>query len=172
MNFITKLDNTADNFFEKIRGNKFIDKVFYLASEVADFSIGWHLIAFSLVLFDSGLLDHWIRLAIALLIESVLVNQFIKKLFNRERPPISEKLSIHGRRPKTTSFPSGHSSSATVAVILLSLASPKYIYLWIFLGLLVATSRIHNRMHHLSDVLAGVILGSAFALSASYIWPI
>jgi undecaprenyl-diphosphatase len=65
------------------------------------------------------------------------------------------------RRPQTSSFPSGHASSAVLAASVLSKGSrlaPAYK----IIAALVATSRIHVRAHHASDVLAGAAVGLIF----------
>jgi len=171
-NTLLAIDTFIDKVFDKRRGSKFLDKIFFVASEAADFAIAWHLIALSLLAFDTSLFSWWVRFIVCLVIESIIVNQIIKRIFNRQRPPISEKLSIHGRRPKTTSFPSGHASSAALASFLLSVAAPSLIFIWITLAVIVAASRIYNRMHHLTDVVAGGIIGFGLAVLAVNVWTV
>jgi len=76
------------------------------------------------------------------------------------------------RRPKTRSFPSGHASSASLAAVLLSDALPGLKPLWAAAATTVAASRIHNRMHHGSDVIAGAVIGSAMGLAAKRLRPV
>jgi undecaprenyl-diphosphatase len=69
------------------------------------------------------------------------------------------------RTPRTTSFPSGHASSAFLAATLLSDSSrAKPVYFAI--ATIVATSRIHVRIHHASDVAGGVAIGLALGALA------
>lgn len=65
------------------------------------------------------------------------------------------------RKPQTSSFPSGHASSAVLAASILSEGS-KMGLAYKVLAALVATSRIHVRAHHASDVLAGAVVGMIF----------
>ena len=58
--------------------------------------------------------------------------------------------------PLTTSFPSGHSSTAVVAAILLSAARPQGRPVYWASAALVASSRVYVRIHHASDVVGGV----------------
>ena len=63
------------------------------------------------------------------------------------------------RIPRTSSFPSGHASSAFFAAVALrdSPGAP----LIFAAAAIVAASRVHVRMHHASDVVAGALLGAA-----------
>lgn len=110
-------------------------------------------------------------MAVALGVESILVNAMIKPLFKRERPDLIEG-SPKLRRPKTSSFPSGHSSSAGMAAVLLSGAAPRLKPVWWVLSTIVGTSRIHARMHHGTDVAAGAVLGAFLGAVTKRISPI
>ena len=111
-------------------------------------------------------------MALALGIESAVVNGGIKPLFNRPRPADWEDAAgKQVRRPKTASFPSGHASSGAVAAVLLSDAVPALRPVWWGLAATVAASRIHTRMHHASDVLAGAVVGTAIGLVARSLAP-
>ena len=163
---ILLFDHTIDKQFDKVRGRKPADLVFYAASEIADFSVLWHIINLATLAVRPSKRREAVRLAVALGAESILVNGILKRIFKRERPPLLDERVYDVRRPKTTSFPSGHASSASLAAVLLSASMPKAKKLWWFLALVVATSRIHNRMHHPSDVAAGAIGGTAMGLAA------
>lgn len=137
--------------------------MYYWLSFVAEFSILWQIAALVILAPFEDLRSQWIRLLIILLIESLLVNQVIKRITNRSRPEPTTKITTRPRRPKTTSLPSGHASSATLAAILLSIARPQLTIVFVILAVLVSASRIHNRVHHATDVLAGVATGVVFA---------
>jgi undecaprenyl-diphosphatase len=65
------------------------------------------------------------------------------------------------RTPSTSSFPSGHASSATVAaIILIWMTGFPLAILWIIMAGVVALSRVVVRIHHLSDIVGGVITGA------------
>lgn len=97
---------------------------------------------------------------------------FTTLLIDRERPDV-EKLD-HSLRP-TSSFPSGHAGAATglyFTLGLLALRIPNPALRRVVVGvclaipLLVATARVYRGMHHVSDVLVGVLNGSVAALVA------
>jgi undecaprenyl-diphosphatase len=166
------IDDSADNLFDELRSNPKANWVFYAASEAADYSVAWHVISIGLAAVNPHRKNDAVRMATMLGVESIVVNGAIKRLTDRERPAPLENPTHNVRRPKTKSFPSGHASSATLAAILLSDAYPAARPLWIGLAAIVSASRIHNRMHHASDVAAGVALGGVFGLMAKRLWPL
>ena len=102
---------------------------------------------------------------------TVLVNAMIKPIFDRQRPDLIEG-APHLRRPKTASFPSGHASSGAMAASLLSDAVPALRPLWIAAAGVVGTSRVHARMHHGSDVVAGFVVGAALGSVVKALRPL
>ncbi|MEZ5218677.1 MAG: phosphatase PAP2 family protein [Ilumatobacteraceae bacterium] len=57
-------------------------------------------------------------------VESLLVNQGLKRLFRRDRPTTTGDDRYRVRQPSTSSFPSGHASAAFFAARLLTRRSP------------------------------------------------
>lgn len=170
--WIGRLDDAVDAQFQLLRGNPVADRTFYIASEAADFSIAWHVINLVMVVVRPSRRRHAVRLAVMLGLESILVNGVLKRFTRRARPDLLEERAYEVRRPKTSSFPSGHASSAALAAVLLSDAAPRLRPLWGTLAAVVAASRIHNRMHHASDVAAGAALGTMVGLAAKRFWPL
>lgn len=155
---IARFDAGADALFDHLRGNPVADRVFYTASELGDFSLVWHLMATARGVRRGGDARGTARVMAAMGIESVVVNGLVKSLFRRSRPIVDHERPHRLRKPRTSSFPSGHASAATVFVIVAadgSRPSP----LHIALATTVAVSRIHVRIHHASDVLGGVVVG-------------
>ncbi|MFV0527008.1 MAG: shikimate kinase [Acidimicrobiales bacterium] len=169
---VRRFDDSADRLMRPGRGHRVADWVAYAASESADYSKLWHAIGITMALCSPRLRPHAARLAVALGVESVLVNGGIKRFIRRERPPLLDDRAFEVRRPRTQSFPSGHASSATLAASLLSDAVPALRPLWVGTAATVAASRIHNRMHHASDVVAGALLGWLFAAIVRRVWPL
>ncbi len=156
-----RFDAEIDRIFAMVRGNAPIDRLYYSASAVGDWSLIWHVLGVAQGLADRR--NGWrraLRLSVALGIESALVNGVIKSFFRRTRP-VHDGLRPHNlRTPATSSFPSGHASSAFMAAHLLAEKS-RVAPLWYGLAAVVATSRIHVRIHHGSDVVGGALLGLA-----------
>ena len=103
-------------------------------------------------------------------VESLVVNQGIKRLFKRERPTLAGDPRLPVRRPSTSSFPSGASSGFFKAT-LMSEGDPELAPLWFALAAVVATSRAYVRVHHASDIVAGAAIGLALAVVARRVWP-
>ncbi|MEM9650963.1 MAG: phosphatase PAP2 family protein [Actinomycetota bacterium] len=170
--FVARFDDAVDGLFTGLRGSPTADRIFYLASEGADYSRAWHAIGLVMALVSPSRRPDAVRLAIALGVESAIVNGVLKNVVPRERPPLLDDRAYDVRRPKTKSFPSGHASSATMTAVLLSDALPKLKPVWWGLAAVVSASRVHNRMHHGSDVAAGAIIGTAMGVLTKRIRPL
>jgi membrane-associated phospholipid phosphatase len=155
---VQKFDESVDRAFDQVRGKPWADKLFYGASEAANHSMLWHAIAWGRGIVFSGRRSEAAKLSVALGIESALINGPVKMLFRRERP-VHETERPHALRvPLTSSFPSGHATSGFCAAMLLSRRS-KAGPLYFVAAAIVASSRIHVRIHHASDVVAGAAIG-------------
>lgn len=169
---IKRFDDHIDGWFHRLRGNPTPDRVFYIASEAADYSRAWHAIGITMAVFSPSRRADAVRLAVALGLESAIVNGGLKNLFPRERPPLLPDATYDVRRPKTRSFPSGHASSATLTAVLLSDAVPKLKPVWWGLAAVVSASRVHNRMHHGSDVAGGAVVGTTMGILVKRLKPL
>src|SRR5699024_8605053 len=150
-----------------------IDRLFLQASRLADFSVLWQLVGLVQGLrSDPDDDEATVRLGMVLLLESALVNQGIKRLFRRQRPQPTDAGAQELRTPQTSSFPSGHASAAFTAAGMLAQREPHLRPLIYAAATIVATSRIHARVHHGSDVIAGAALGIVFAKVANRLWPL
>jgi len=164
---MTRFDAAADRILEPLRINKASIALFGFASFVGDFSIAWHVIGFVRAIGSTDRLQQAFALSIALGVESLIVNQGIKKLFRRERPTTSGDDRFDVRTPSTSSFPSGHASSATfAAIILISFTGWPWGIAWVGVALVIALSRVVVRIHHLSDIVGGIITGAVLGAIA------
>ena len=158
---VDRLDERLDAYFEPLRNSRPLVYVFNTSSAVGDFGAIWHVIGVVGAL--NGALSWGQTVALAALMgtESLLLNQGVKRIFRRSRPTVAGDDRFTVRRPLTSSFPSGHSSSAFFAAVILSgwLTAP-YIVATFVLAVIIATSRVAVRIHHVSDVVAGAAVGS------------
>jgi undecaprenyl-diphosphatase len=160
---VDQVDDAVDEWWNRFRGNPLLDRLYYTASEAADFSLLWHVAGVvQAIIEDDPKIA--IGLSTALGVESALVNGPVKSMFRRSRPVQDVPRPHHLRQPKTSSFPSGHASAAMVAAALLSRHTGGAA--WYAVGAVVATSRIHVRIHHASDVAGGVVIGVALGAIA------
>lgn len=168
---VSRFDDRVDGWFDHARGHPVPDRIFYAASELGDFSLLWLLLASARSLRSERDQKAAVRLGVCALTESVLVNGVIKSFFRRTRPVIDAVRPHHLRIPLTSSFPSGHATAAACNVILLSEDDPRW-PLYVALGAVVATSRVYVKIHHASDVLAGLGVGVGLGLLAKRMWPL
>ena len=154
-------DSSADKALEPLRRNRFTQRLFSFASTIGDFSIIWHIIAVLYAIGSTARLEQSIALSITLGCESLIVNQGIKRIFRRTRPTISGDDRFTVRTPSTSSFPSGHASSATcAAIVLTSFTGFPIAIIWVIIAIVVALSRVIVRVHHLSDIVGGIVTGA------------
>lgn len=168
---VDEWDDKVDEWFEQLRGKPTFDRLFYVASELGDHSLLWHLLATGRAAASFRAEPAAIRVVAALAVESGLVNGVVKSMFNRSRPINTAERPLRLRIPRTSSFPSGHASSATMAAILLADKS-KIGPLYATAAALVALSRIHVRIHHASDIAGGVAVGAALGALVKKLAPL
>ncbi|MCY3962247.1 MAG: phosphatase PAP2 family protein [bacterium] len=167
---VEAFDEAAEQLFNRLRGHPMADRVFYTASELGNFSILWHALAWAGATSKRGR-RRALRVSVALAVESALVNGPIKSAFNRSRP-LAERDHPHRlRQPLTSSFPSGHASAAVVAAALLAESRRRRWPFWVAASV-VAASRVHVRIHHASDVVVGALVGAVIARLFKKIWPL
>jgi len=169
---VVNFDEAVDRKVDGLRGHAGLDKVMYGASELGDWSLIWHVIGVGQAVLPGRDPMTAVRVSAILGAESLLVNGALKSMFRRRRPIWEEdRPRPHRvRTPHSSSFPSGHASSAFTAAGILSHGDP----LWpVYYGLavVVASSRVYVKMHHASDVLAGAALGIGLAGVARRLWP-
>lgn len=172
---IDRFDDRFDRRVDVLRGNWFFDRLFYTASFFADHGVLWIALAVVRYFTNVGGADaaHFagIRAVLTEWGQSILVNLGIKQIFRRSRPVIQEPRPFYLRTPRTTSFPSGHSTASFSAAVLLSQGTP---WAWFLfpLAAIVSFSRIYVRIHHASDVIGGIILGVILGVTVAHFAPL
>jgi undecaprenyl-diphosphatase len=161
---IAAFDDAAERALDRLRGPA-ADAVFHTCSIAADHSLVWHWCGAARALRRGGDLRYAARFAAAIGIESFVTNALVKSLFRRVRPAAPRDLDLPAgmHRPITSSFPSGHATSAFCAATLLgpgNATAPA----WYAAATLVAASRVYVRLHHASDAAAGAALGVALGI--------
>lgn len=154
-------DDRIDRRVEPIRNVHAIVVLFMVASAVGDFGLLWHAIGLIRAIGSVDRFHDALVFSSMIGIESILLNQGIKRFFRRTRPTERGDNRISVRTPSTSSFPSGHASSAFFsALVLTHWVTWQWTILFYLLATIIAISRIGARIHHASDVLAGAITGT------------
>lgn len=177
---VGRFDRWVDQRFASLRGRALADWVFYLASALGEHGLVWFLLAGARALRANGERNRIdgegnrraaARAGVGLALEWVVVNVGLKSLVRRRRPHAGGERPLYLRVPRSSSFPSGHASSSTFAVVVLGEGDPWW-PAYATLALTVATSRIHVGIHHASDVLGGAATGLALGALARRLVPL
>ena len=95
----------------------------------------------------------------------------LKKLFKRKRPYVVHTALERIHIPSDEfSFPSGHATAGFLMAYLVSHFFPELtlaMYLWV---LFIALSRVLLRVHFVSDILAGMLLGTGISMATLWIF--
>ena len=165
--FIQQIDDTIMIFIANNLHTPFLDRLMVFFTALGDSSRLWIGLIIFLILFKKD--RKWgILIAVALIFESLLCDNFLKPLVARERPftrlsafPAGTPLIV---LPRSYSFPSGHTMSSFVAATILYCRQKSSGIFFYIIAALIGFSRIYLFVHYPSDVFAGIILGIILAL--------
>lgn len=158
---IDRLDERLDSWFEPMRNSRPLVYVFNTSSAVGDFGAIWHVIGIVGALNGALSWSQAVVLAALMGTESLMLNQGVKRIFRRTRPTAAGDDRFTVRRPLTSSFPSGHASSAFFAAVILSgWVSTGWIVTFFVFAVVIALSRVVVRIHHVSDIVVGSLVGA------------
>ena len=164
---LTAFDTRFDRLLEPTRNFKPTVWLFTAATALGDFGMLWHIVGIVRAVADYSRVKQALILSALMGVESLVLNQGIKRFFKRERPTVKGDSRFKIRKPHTSSFPSGHASSAFfAAVVLTRWSSGPAIATWFAFAVIVATSRVAVRIHHATDIFAGALVGTAMGLLA------
>lgn len=167
---INNLDIWILDFINDNLHNPILDKLMMFITSLGNSGLIWIVISIILITIPKYRKVGVMALC-ALILTTILGEVILKNILQRSRPftkvPDFELLI---KAPLSYSFPSGHTgSSFAVAGILGSKFKKSRIYIYI-LAMLIAFSRLYLYVHYPSDVLAGVVLGSASAFIVLYLF--
>lgn len=160
-----------DAKFDLLRGRPVADQIFYSASELGEFGLIWMFLAALRAVRSRQGRGVARRVVTGMAIESVLINGVVKSVFRRRRPPWQTDHPRRLRRPLTSSFPSGHATSAFTGAILLSEGDPLW-PVYFAIAPIVAFSRVYVKAHHASDVVAGIAIGCGLGILGRRLLPL
>ena len=152
----------------------FLDAVMPVITLLGDAGIFWIAIAVVLLFFPKTR-KIGLGMGAALVMGLLICNCMLKPLTARIRPydyqlqhfGVTIKLLIEAQHD--FSFPSGHTIASFEAATVILLHNKKFGIPAMLLACLIAFSRLYLYVHYPTDVLASVILGTAFAILGSFL---
>jgi len=164
-----RFDDKFDALLEPMRNKRSVVVIFSIATALGDFGILWHIIGFVRSIGSTERLHQALFFSAMIGVESLILNQGIQRMFRRTRPTERGDDRFTLRKPRTSSFPSGHSSSAFFSALVLTSITPwQWWVLFYAFAVSIATSRVGVRIHHASDVIGGVIAGTVMGIPGFY----
>lgn len=161
-NMIKKIQKIDDMVLEKFKAINIpvLNKIMIVITSLGTFGSVWFAIALIMLILPKYR-SVGFNMLVALGITHLLGEFMLKRLVARSRPCHKlddEDLIID--RPKYYSFPSGHTAASFCVVGVVFLRCQPVIWVPILiLAALIGFSRLYLRVHFLTDVLVGAVLG-------------
>lgn len=168
MNSVTAWDLSILHFVENNLQNPvltFFFKIFTYASEAG---ILWIILAVVLLI-SKKYRKQGVFAALSLILCLLAVNICLKNAIARPRPFAIDEFSLLIPKPGEFSFPSGHTSVSFCGALFLTLTNKKWAIPAYAVAVLTALSRIYFTVHYPTDVIGGMIAGTAVTLIAYFI---
>lgn len=157
---IDKVDEFGDRAIHYIyKKNKYLDKTMIWITVSGDLGIIWIIISFFLLTKEKHM-KVGIMMLLSIALASILGEGILKHIVKRKRPFIRNRLiELLIAEPSTYSFPSGHTASSFAAATVFVNTNMALSSAIVVLAVLISFSRVYLRVHYLSDVIGGAILG-------------
>lgn len=163
INKIVEIDNKALNFFNR-NSKPALAKIFSKLTLLGNGGVYAIIIFIVMFLYPLTRYQSYL-IGVASGINAIVVNLIIKRIAKRTRPFNLNDIDIMIAHPKDYSFPSGHTSITAAATVVLIYYGIYYnigvwfIILNILFLFLMGLSRLYLKVHFLSDVIVGGIIG-------------
>ena len=170
--FLKPLDNTIINFIQGLE-NPMLTSIYLNTTNIADVKQSAVITAMIVTILFARKFKREALFLTLTMGTCGIVMAFIKTIFNRPRPNIHRLVELN-----SLSFPSGHSTSATILYLSLALLFIKLMKKNTYTPILVAlvgilfivSSRIYLGVHYPTDTIAGISLGSVIVLIYNLIY--
>ena len=148
--------------------NPILDKIMIAITSLGNAGLVWIGIAIFL-LFIKRTRKCGFLMLISMLLGLILGNGILKNLIARDRPCwIDTNMPLLIPNPHDYSFPSGHTLASFEAAIMIFLHNKKWGAISLAAAVLIAFSRLYLFVHFPTDILGGMILGTAISMAVYY----
>lgn len=166
---IKNIDNRVLEKIGKIH-KPVLNKIMIVASRSANIGFIWWMVCIPFLVHPDWRLtglNFVLALAIAHLMGEIIIKHIVKRVRPCHNLGDDEQLID---RPRFYSFPSGHTTAsfAVVGVALLRCRLITFLPI-LALAILIGFSRIYLRVHYLTDVIAGMILGLCCGIGSVFL---
>lgn len=168
LDYLISTDRSLFLFINHLPHSPFLNNFFGILSGVGYAGIIWMCIGLALFAWEE-MKERRSLMAqlIALTGSFLLVDIAMKNLFQRLRPQFRLPTTVVVLDPSSSfSFPSGHATTAFAMAYVLSRYHPKWKAYYYILALLIAFSRIYLGKHYPSDIIVGMMVGTAIGICA------
>ena len=167
--FLKPLDNAIINFIQGLE-NPILTSIYLNTTNIADMKQSAIITVMIVIILFARKFKREALFLTLTMGTCGIVMAFIKTIFNRPRPNIHRLVELN-----SLSFPSGHSTSATISIALISIKlMKKTTYTPILVAtvgiLFIVSSRIYLGVHYPTDTIAGMSLGSAIVVVYNLIY--
>lgn len=163
MEFVQAIDNNIVLWVKEFITCDFLNLTMPFVSSVGNVGIIWIIIGLSIIIFSKKHRRWGIVLLLALGVTALIGNGIIKPIVGRMRPFDNLMLDIIIDKPHDFSFPSGHTSAAFAAAVVIFAINKKWGIVMTVFAFLMGFSRLYLLVHYPSDIIVGMLLGVVVA---------
>lgn len=170
---IQRLDNLIVEKIARIH-TPFLNRIMVIFTKLGNGAFIWWITLCFPFMLTKKMRETGVYLTLALGVTFVAGEIIIKHIIGRLRP--SSKLDddeLIIKRPKDYSFPSGHTASSFTAFTVTLLRCAPILFIPVLIvAIIIGFSRMYLRVHYLSDVVCGMLLGLLSGFFCVFFFPV
>ena len=166
MDAITRFDFSILDLIRNNLSCEALDTVMPIITFFGSTALLW-IAAAVIMLIMRGYRKNGIMMCVGLALCLLIGNLILKNIIARDRPCwINEDVMLLVSNPADYSFPSAHSMTSFAAAVVLFHTDKRLGVAALIMAALIAFSRLYLYVHFPTDVLAGILMGTALGIAA------